>query len=173
MGKRLARAALAAAVLEISILCTTPANAFGLRTHLYIGQQVLVDAADCYLTLEGVPTPRKIPDEVCDALKNHPGAFLAGVIGPDAFPDIIIGQSYIHPGTTDGRKSADWFEILLQSAQSPEEIAFAYGNLVHASSDIFAHSYVNNYSGGVFQIMENRQKENSGISSWRSISTRG
>lgn len=147
----------AVAIAAMAILSSVPAKAFGLRTHLYIGEQVLKDAADCRVSL--AETEQKIPDDVCEALKRHPGAFLAGTIGPDAFPDIVIGQSYIHPGAKDGRKSADWFEILLQSAESDEEIAFAYGNLVHAAGDMFAHSYVNNYSGGVFEILEARHKD--------------
>jgi hypothetical protein len=134
-----------------------PAQAFGLRTHLYIAEQVLTDAKDCAITL--VDKERPIPQEVCDALEAHPGAFMAGAIGPDAFPDIVIGQSYIHPGAENGRQSADWFDLLLQQAKSPEEIAFAYGNLVHASADMFAHSYVNNYSGGVFEILAARDKD--------------
>ena len=140
------------------LLSADPAQSFGLRAHLYIGKQILNDAQDCRITLPE-DNEQEIPGEVCEALKKHPGAFLAGTIGPDAFPDIVIGQSYIHPGAEDGRKSADWFEMLLQAAESDEEIAFAYGNLVHASSDIFAHSYVNNYSGGVFEILKERHKD--------------
>jgi len=159
MGKPLFRAAPIGLIAGAAVLSPAPASAFGLRTHLYIGKQVLDDVKDCKLDLPGFPTPRPIDQKICTALEKHPEAFLAGVIGPDAFPDIVIGQSYLHPGRENGRQSADWFEIILQSASSDEEISFAYGNLVHAASDIFAHSYVNNYSGGVFDILKPRDKE--------------
>lgn len=159
MRSKPAKAAMISGALAAATMFSTPSAAFGLRTHLYIGQQLLADAVDCHLTLPGFLEQREIRTDVCDALKAHPGAFMAGVIGPDAFPDIVIGQSYIHPGGKDGRKSADWFEIMLQSASTPEELAFAYGNLVHASADIFAHSYVNNYAGGVFDILSDRHKD--------------
>ena len=148
-------AAAAAAAMAIP----QPVEAFGLRTHLYIGQQVLDDLEDCHLTLPGVEAPVKIDEPFCSQITTNPGAFLAGTIGPDAFPDPIVGQSFVHPGKPQGRQTADWLALMLEKAEAPDEIAFAYGNMLHAAGDIFAHSYVNNYSGDEFAIFARWQKD--------------
>lgn len=152
------RRLLAASLLGICV--ASPAGAFGLRMHLYIADQVFTDAADCAISLPKDKTQR-LSTRVCSALRNpaNRGYFLAGALGPDVFPDLLIGQNYIHPGDRRGRKAADWLEILIREAKTDEEIAFAYGVMVHASSDIFAHSYVNNYSGGVFELLRGSSKD--------------
>lgn len=139
------------------LLMATPGHAFGLRTHLYIAEQVWNDLADCSVSVAGENVP--VDQTLCRAIRNNKGAFLAGAIGPDAFPDLLIGQNYVHPGTPNGRQSADWLQIVLEAAETPEELAFAYGQLIHAAGDIFAHSYVNNYAGGVFELTARWHKD--------------
>jgi hypothetical protein len=149
---------LAATVFSMAV--PAPASAFGLRMHLYIAEQVHADAADCEISLPGGKAQR-LPARVCTALidpKNR-GYFLAGALGPDVFPDLLIGQNYIHPGTDKGRQAADWLDVMMSEAQSGAEIAFVYGMMVHASTDIFAHSYVNNYAGGTFEILRKSSKD--------------
>jgi len=36
-----------------------------------------------------------IPDEFYSAIFNYPDAFRAGALGPDFYPDMLIGQMYI------------------------------------------------------------------------------
>ena len=153
--QKLLQAGLALAVLVAS----SPATGFGLRTHLYIAEQVLIDLErhNCHIVTAGERV--EVPREVCDAVLHYPGAFRAGAIGPDAFPDLVVGQTYVHPGTENGRQAADWFDHLLAHARTEQEIAFAYGEMVHAAGDVFAHSYVNNYAGGVFEITKWRHKD--------------
>jgi len=93
MRKRLlllAGAALAATA------AATPARAFGLRTHLYIADQVWQDLADCRVSIRGADFA--IPAEACRAIRGHRGEFLAGALGPDVFPDVLVGQAIVHPG---------------------------------------------------------------------------
>lgn len=144
------RSMLALGVATAALMAATPGEAFGLRTHLYIAEQVLADLDDCIVVVGD--TSAAVPDRVCKAVQENPGYFLAGAIGPDAFPDLLIGQNYVHPGTPDGRQTADWLEHVIDAAESKPEIAFAYGQLIHAAGDSFAHSYVNNYAGGVFEL---------------------
>ncbi len=150
MLKRLLLAAAASACLA------GPANAFGLRTHLYIAQHVYDDLADCQVTIRGEAF--RVAADSCRAIRDHRGAFLAGALGPDVFPDLIVGQSFVHPGTPGGWQANDWLNHLLQNADAPDELAFAWGYAMHFAGDSFAHSYVNNYAGGVFEITSDRTK---------------
>ena len=148
------------AVLTACLLASVshPAQGFGVRTHLYIAEQVYNDLlGDCEVTVEGQVA--RVPGDVCDSVRANKGAFLAGAIGPDAFPDLVVGQSFAHPGTPRGRQSADWIEIILRDAAPGQQLAFAYGYAIHAAGDVFAHSYVNNYAGDVFEITRFRQKD--------------
>ncbi len=147
-------------LLGAAIVTPTCAYSFGLRTHLYIAEQVLSDlkkSGNCEILTAGATA--KVPTAICEAILRHPGAFRAGAIGPDAFPDLIVGQTFVHPGTKNGRQAADWLDQLLSEAKEPNEIAFAYGEMVHAASDVFAHSYVNNYAGGIFDLTSRRHKD--------------
>jgi hypothetical protein len=138
-----------------------PAEAFGLRTHLWMAQTIHADVADdCRVTLrEG--RNFALEAATCSAIRDHKGEFLAGAIGPDAFPDMAMGQTVIHPGLEHKRgwATADWLQHLLTKAQTPPEIAFSTGFLLHAAGDIFAHSYVNNYAGDVFVLADERLVE--------------
>lgn len=151
-------------ILAALICCVTPQEAlgFGLRTHLYIAEQILEDLREegegrCRVTL--ADQQQEIPTRVCEAALEESGAFLAGAIGPDAFPDLVVGQTFVHPGTEGGRQTSDWLGLMLARAETDKEIAFAFGNVIHAAGDVFAHSYVNNYSGGVFELTASRSKD--------------
>lgn len=146
-------------------LIAQDAHAWGLKTHLWIAEKIQSDlqsAASGRCSL-GVGLERRytIPKEACDAIRQHPAEFRAGVLGPDVFPDFISGQVSTHPGDQFERPDPNgkwptgkYLERLLEKAQHPEEIAFAYGYLVHAAGDVFAHSYVNNYAGDVFEAFD-------------------
>lgn len=153
MGKRLL---LLAGAAIAAVASATPAHAFGLRAHLYIADQVWQDLADCSVSIRGADFA--IPAEACRAIRGHKGEFLAGALGPDVFPDLIIGQSIVHPGVENGRQAEGWLNQLLENARSDEELAFAWGYAMHFAGDVFAHSYVNNYAGGIFVITARRTK---------------
>ncbi|HYD14588.1 MAG TPA: zinc dependent phospholipase C family protein [Allosphingosinicella sp.] len=134
----------------------TPAGAFGLRTHLYIADQVWQDLSDCRVSIRGADFA--VPAEACRAIRAHRGEFLAGALGPDVFPDVLVGQAIVHPGVANGWQAADWLNHLLSNARTDEQLAFAWGYAMHFAGDSFAHSYVNNYAGGIFEIGADRTR---------------
>jgi hypothetical protein len=143
-------------LLAAACCIATPVHGFGLKTHVYIADQVWQDLADCRVAIRGQEFA--VPAETCRAVRAHRGAFLAGALGPDVFPDVLVGQSIVHPGTVGGWQAGDWLNHLLSHARSDEELAFAWGYAMHFAGDVFAHSYVNNYAGGVFEISSDRTK---------------
>lgn len=141
----------------LSLLCCTlaltssPAWPWGLKTHLWVGQQVVQDIVD-----DGAVTilgrPYAPPPHVVDAIRSYPERYLMGHLGPDVFPDPIVGQTTVHPGVERGWQTDQWLQHLLRSASNAEEVAFVYGFAGHASGDIFAHTYVNAYAGSIFEL---------------------
>jgi hypothetical protein len=95
-----------------------------------------------------------LTEETLNALVTHQSEFRIGTLGPDIFPDPVVGQITAHPGLPDGWKTDDWIQHVLKSAVNPDEIAFAYGYACHAAMDIFAHTYVNAYSGDIFLLTD-------------------
>ena len=91
------------------------------------------------------------------ALRDWPSYYNAGVIGPDGFPDLTMGQSIIHPVDT-----GKWLKYILSqawaaqsdpsysAAEKSQILAFSYGFLTHAAGDMWAHTLVNELSGEVF-----------------------
>ena len=67
-----------------------------LTPHL-AGQEALKDAVDGNVRIADREYP--VPPAVVDALR-FPAYFNAGAVGPDGFPDIVIGQGVIHPQDT-------------------------------------------------------------------------
>jgi hypothetical protein len=140
------------------------AQAFKPYTHIQTGYDAWADATDDgYVTIAG--EDYKVPDRVVDALSTYPSYYNAGVIGPDGFPDLTMGQSVVHPEDT-GR----WLAFLLDAAwdaQAPgatpsgggapyteaeklQILAFTYGFMTHAAGDAWAHTLINELSLGIF-----------------------
>lgn len=144
----------------ILLALSTPgwAHAFGLKTHIWIGQKIVADVqSSCRLMIETIPF--SINEQVCQSIREHPGAFFAGTLGPDAYPDIITGQVTTHPGIPDDWQTADWLVHIYATAPPGATLAFASGYLVHAASDVFAHTYVNAYAGDIFVLSDERAVE--------------
>ena len=100
-----------------------------------------------------------IPDEFYSAIFNYPDAFRAGALGPDFYPDMLIGQMYIHPYDTSSRlSSGEWLDLLVEStnrmlktsAARQEALAFTLGFMLHYCGDMFGHDFINTFSGGTF-----------------------
>lgn len=148
------------------LLLPLAASAFKVDTHLWVGQQVIDDLkgdGSLDFILDGKTVSIAPYSDVSDAILRHPGVFLAGNMGPDAFPDPFVGQMVVHPGSggRDGQWNVDdWLAWLIEEAEngsnkSTAALAFAYGYQAHAAADIFAHTYVNHYSGRPFEIGDN------------------
>jgi hypothetical protein len=117
---------------------------------------------DGTITILGRTYP--VAPELVVALRNWPQFYNAGVIGPDGFPDLTYGQAVIHPGTVVAGepKTGAWFLHVLQSAVAAQSdpsvsatekqqiLAFAFGFLTHGAGDMWAHTFINDFSGGVF-----------------------
>jgi hypothetical protein len=103
------------------------------------------------------------PSEVRSAVLNHPKAFRAGAVGPDFFPDMLLGQAVIHP-----EKSGKWLELMFDRlryspvAEREKNLSFALGYMFHYAGDMFGHAYVNSYANGWFppysEIASNPEK---------------
>ena len=133
------------------------AHAFKPDTHVWIGQQVINDLADdgrITIPHGGIDRTFQVDGDIVSAILAHQGIFRMGNIGPDAFPDIYTGQFLVHPGVDKEKwKTDDWLRFLLQSDNmTPDQLAFVYGYLGHAAADTMAHTYVNHYSGNIFDI---------------------
>lgn len=140
------------------LLVATPVAASGLQTHLWIAQRIIDELkTGCDVSIAG--RAFALPADTCESIRAHPGAFLAGSLGPDAFPDLVTGQVTTHPGVKGDWQTKHWLEHLYKSAAPGEELAFAAGYLVHAASDTFAHSYVNAYAGDIFELGDERAVE--------------
>lgn len=58
----------------------------------------------------------------------------------------------MHPGIEHGWGTDDFLRHLSSTVQKLDEVAWLHGFHSHASADIFAHSWVNHYAGGIFDI---------------------
>jgi hypothetical protein len=95
-----------------------------------------------------------VPQEVRDAIRDFPGAFYAGAVGPDFFPDMVLGQMAIHPD-----RSGDWLNRLYREytrmpSNAPDKskaFAFVLGITMHYACDMFTHHYINGKAGGWFE----------------------
>lgn len=137
------------------LVATTTAHAFKIDTHVWVAQEVLNDVVpDGRVTIEGREYP--VAQHIWRALADYPSQYRMGNIGPDFLPDILVGQMAVHPGIVKDKPTAwktdEWLSWVLSGSSSPENLAFNYGYLGHAASDIFAHSYVNTYTGGIFLL---------------------
>jgi hypothetical protein len=152
--------------LWLAALCLAPAAyAWKPITHVYLaeeareamvsqGGRISVEEVDFWR--HGVVGPvgtYPISSEVYQALRDYPSYYRAGVLGPDAYPDMIFGQTVIHPSEVDASGADRWLRHLYSQARTPQERAFVWGFLAHAAGDMFGHTFVNTYSGGNFTLM--------------------
>lgn len=170
---RLAQRLLAGAAALGVVLSGQPAYAWKPKTHVYLAEEVLRDALDngkvtLYETdqasgkIIGTLGEFDVDPKILAALRAAPAQFRAGVLGPDAYPDILTGQQIIHPDEAlahDGSASGTdawlahiWKRGFVDSA-SPQVQAFAIGYLTHGAGDVFAHTFVNHFSGGEFLLV--------------------
>lgn len=167
MGSKTLHRVVAPAVVVAAFVTSTvagnDADAFKPYTHNQSGFDAWADAVDDGMVTIG-DQEYAVPPRVVQALQTYPSYYNAGVIGPDGFPDLTMGQSIIHPENT-GR----WLTFLLDAAWDAQQpgagpaggppyseaeklqiLAFTYGFLTHAAGDAWAHTLVNELSEGIF-----------------------
>jgi hypothetical protein len=93
------------------LVIVTPrgADAWKPASHLFGVESALADAVDdgrvTIATPDGAPVTVPVNPTSVAALRAHPEAYRAGVVGPDAYPDPIFGQGSEHADTcTDNDK---------------------------------------------------------------------
>ena len=125
-----------------------------------------------FVTLLGKNDP--VLDQVGKSIHDYPNDYRGGVVGPDAFPDIVGGQGNVHPDTradNGGKPQADWtpghsyayewLALVYRSgwaaynkcngcAEGQKDLAFTYGYLTHAGEDMWGHTFINGFAKGVF-----------------------
>lgn len=152
------------ASMPVILLVSSVAHAFKTDTHVWVGQQVINDIEDdgmLSFKIDNREVKIGINSAVRAAILNNKSDYLMGNIGPDATPDVVVGQTVIHPGVKDnqgkniGWQTNDWLTHLLsKSSYSDSAKAFVYGYLGHAAADVFAHTYVNQYAGDIFNLKD-------------------
>ncbi len=138
----------------------TPAFAWKMKTHAYSANLVWDEATAFDGTVQIPPYGSfAIKPEYYDAINAYPRAYRAGAIGPDGYPDIYIGQAFIHPAPAGGfgTYSDEWLQQQWNNVQAmppgeakKEALAFVLGYLTHSAGDLFGHDYINDLSGGEF-----------------------
>ena len=128
--------------------------------------QAISDKRGDYLL--GVLGPDTYPDMVAGQMTTHPGLEATPTDKKDILPPAkallnLTQRSLSGPlwGTDDW---LHWVRSKALSSPLPEsgrkrELAFAYGYLTHAAMDMWAHSYVNLYSGDVFSMTDEQEVE--------------
>ena len=156
-----------------ALVALLPSVALGWKpsTHVALSEMSLADVLDdgqvaihrVDYVLGQVETQCKNPKklgtyaadpELVAAVNAWPSHYRAGVIGPDAYPDIMTGQQIIH---TDAKR---WYVHLWSRAKGFEGdpqtrakiLAFAAGYLTHAAGDMYMHTFVNHFAGGPFEL---------------------
>ena len=161
-------------LLLVAVMCVSllPVNLFAWSnmTHVNSADLLLLElqrtaksrrdgraGVTVYAPYDGPGYSYLIPEEFQDALFSYPDAFRAGSLGPDFYPDIIIGQMYIHPEDADVN-SGDWITLLVDSvnrlpkdsSERKEALAFTLGYMLHYCGDLFGHDFINTFSGGPY-----------------------
>jgi hypothetical protein len=152
-----------------------PANAFKPDIHILTGNSAIdwILAGSDIIAMDDNRT-YPVDPRIADAIRSFPDHYRGGLVGPDGFPDIYVGQSFIHPDTRcdNGLKPNDqcntnpghsftyeWLRHVYDSAwdyynlrngdeEAKKALAFAYGFLTHAAGDIWSHTLVNSFAHG-------------------------
>jgi len=149
------------ACLAATFTAATPAMAWKPTTHAYFADVALRDALeDGFVSFTNLKTGAAMTYPVdtvaLEALRNAPAHYRAGVLGPDAYPDILTGQQVVHPvpgesGVSGGTNA--WLQNVWDGfVGTPQQRAFRLGYLTHAAGDMYGHSFVNFFTGGNFTL---------------------
>lgn len=156
----------------LGVLSHAPATlAWKPTTHVYFAEKALEDALDdgkvtiYRVDYQSGKVLSKLGDypvdpDILAALRSYPAQYRAGVLGPDAYPDILTGQQVIHPNPIDtgiDGGSGTWLKYLWDLVNTPgnntlQNKAFVVGFLTHAAGDMYGHTFINNFTGGSFAI---------------------
>ncbi len=162
MMNRSRTARLTAAALGIAaVLTPTAAAAWKPTSHVYFAEIAARDALDDgYVDIPILSTGEvrryKVEERTLNTLQYARAQYRAGVLGPDAYPDILTGQQVIHPDPHDSgipQGSDAWLEHVWSSFEGDNwRHAFRLGFLTHAAGDMYGHTFINHFSGAPFTL---------------------
>jgi len=137
------------------------------RMPMALKQAIQTKRGDYFL---GVLGPDIYPDMVAGQMTVHPGLEPTSDNSREILPQAktllsLVGRQLSGPlWMTD-----DWMKFVRDRAIAAppatpasiknRQLAFAYGYLTHAAMDMWAHSYVNVYSGDVFSMTDEQEVE--------------
>ncbi len=152
--------------LSLILLTSIPAIAWKPVQHIHQGNEAIAEILDGhnYVTING--EQYAVPSEVAQAIRNYPDHYHAGCAGPDGFPDITFGQIIIHPDWksddgTYGTYTHEWLDHIYHAgwdyyadhggdADAQQALAFTYGFLTHCGGDLWGHTLINDFAGGIW-----------------------
>jgi hypothetical protein len=84
-------------VVMVALASSSPALAWKPKTHVFTAAEAVEEilAGSNSVTING--KSYKVNEHVANAIRSYPEYYFGGAVGPDAFPDIVFGQSRIHP----------------------------------------------------------------------------
>ncbi len=158
-----ARTNAALGIVLVVISCAIPrtADAWKPRHHIATGNEAIRSllAGHDSVTVDG--RSYLVPQPVANAIRNHPDSYRAGCVGPDGFPDLLFGQTIVHPDwkADGGTYTHEWLRHLYDSGWAyyqahngddvgQQALAFTYGYLTHAAGDLWGHTFINSFAGG-------------------------
>ena len=170
------RLAHVAALLLLTAAAEYAHPSWNVKTHVYAANLALADVVDNGKVWIPPFGEFAVDPVLVQALRKHPDDYRAGVVGPDAFPDIYVGQSYAHVDhwcDDNAWIADDWIRQVFDAAyprlrlprSTPlgsttrtglpanlsdlqlRHLAFAYGYLTHGAQDMFGHTFINHYVG--------------------------
>lgn len=132
------------------------------KTHIYMANFILREVRETGCIAIPQIGSYKVPEDMKQAILSEPAAFRAGSIGPDFYPDMIIGQTIIHP-----ENSGKWLDIMARqlsmipygSGEWNAAYAFYLGYVMHYAGDMFGHDYVNKWAHGSFPAIADAIKD--------------
>lgn len=174
-GPRLRQSVLAvAALIGFCFGGARPAHAWKPNTHMFAANLAVQPILNGQNTIVIDGQSYAVDPRIAGAIRNFPTYYRGGVVGPDAFPDIFVGQSRIHPDNRAGNGaepgagngpghsfSHEWLSHVYEAgwayynarggdAAGQQALAFTYGYLTHAAGDMWGHSFVNEFARGIF-----------------------
>lgn len=156
------------------VLGAIPAHAWKPKTHIYAANVAVepIVAGGSQINIGG--KDYNVDPRVAQAIYRFPAYYRGGVVGPDGYPDMFVGQSRIHPDTRSENGTlpepelgsghsytyewlrhvyeAGWTYYYQHGGDDPAQqvLAFTYGYLTHAAGDMWGHTFVNDFARGVF-----------------------
>ena len=135
-------------------------------------RKAILDHPDAFQL--GVIGPDLYPDMVSGQMTTHPGLPYDFDGEFDPWVEQVLELLDREIATTPGWQTDDWLGWVRDRANRPSkeiysrtkrpkpsgpEVAFAFGYMLHASMDTWAHSYINLYAGDVFSVIDEQEVE--------------